>query len=190
MTELSGVVAILSEDLASVEEYRDLGPDPVAVKVGKCLPVIDEQPSLLENQYYGEPIVVIEEEAVRRIYPVLDRAVDIGELNEERDRRLGLGFDYDFGDSRGVHRINTTPGDMIGWDEVTKFAQALINSGQGGFLISIATGTGIVQLTANEWQAILIGAALFRQPIWGASFMIEQLNPIPHDFRDDAYWTQ
>jgi len=111
------------------------------------------------------------------------------DVHAERDRRLAAGFDYDFGDARGVHLIRTTPGDMVGWDEVTKFAQALINAGQPTTLISIATGTGLVQLTAMEWQGVLIAAAAFRQPIWGASFILEAMNPIPADFREEAYWT-
>lgn len=111
------------------------------------------------------------------------------DVHAERDRRLAGGFDYDFDDERGVHRINTTLGDMVGWDEVTKFAQALINAGEGGQSISIATGTGLAQLTANEWQGVLIAAATFRQPIWGASFVLEAMPVIPLDFRDDAYWT-
>lgn len=116
----------------------------------------------------------------------LVRPVD---LHAERDRRLALGFDYGFGDARGVHRINTTLGDMAGWDEVTKFAQALINAGLGDQTIIIATGTGVAQVTAIEWQGVLIAAAAFRQPIWGASFVLEALDPIPLDFREDSYWT-
>lgn len=110
------------------------------------------------------------------------------DVHAERDRRLAGGFDYGFGDERGVHRINTTVGDMVGWDEVTKFAQALITAGQPAHVISIATGSGLVQLTAMEWQGVLIAAAQFRQPIWGASFLLESMDTIPADFSNDAYW--
>ena len=125
-------------------------------------------------------------------FPISDAdpvVIPVSDVWAERDRRLAGGFDYDFGDVRGVHRINTTPADMIGWDEVTKFAQALINAGQGAQVITIATGSGVTQLTANEWQGVLIAAAAFRQPIWGASFVIEQMGEIPADFANDAYWT-
>src|SRR5690606_41968408 len=54
----------------------------------------------------------IHEEIIRAEFPALVVA--------ERDRRLAMGFDYDFQDERGVHRISTTPADMAGWDEVTK----------------------------------------------------------------------
>ena len=106
----------------------------------------------------------------------------------ERDRRLALGFDYDFGDARGVHRINTTPSDMAGWDEVTKLAQALLNIGQTEQPITIATGTGVTQVTPLEWQQVMLAAAAFRQPIWAASFVLEAMDPIPADFADDQHW--
>lgn len=109
------------------------------------------------------------------------------DVSAERDRRLALGFDYDFGDARGVHRINTTPGDMVGWDEVTKLASALLALGQST-TITIATGTGVTQITPLEWQQVMLAAAQFRQPIWGASFVLEAMDPIPTGFTDDSYW--
>ena len=39
-------------------------------------------------------------------------AVKPEQVAAERDRRLALGFNYDFGDSRGVHRIGTTLADI------------------------------------------------------------------------------
>lgn len=104
----------------------------------------------------------------------------------ERQRRLALGFDFDFGDARGVHRIGTTPADMAGWQEVTDYARALTASGDT--TIAIVTDTGPVQVTAAEWDAILLAAARFRQPIWGASFQIAAMSPIPADYTADAYW--
>lgn len=106
----------------------------------------------------------------------------------ERERRLGLGFDYDFGDERGVHRIGTTPGDMVGWDEVTKFANAMVALGDTTSTITIVTETGPTAVTALEWQAVLVAAGMFRQPIWQASFMLQAADPIPADYADDAYW--
>ena len=112
----------------------------------------------------------------------------INDVLAERARRLALGFDYDFGDQRGVHRIGTTPEDMIGWDEVTKFAQALINAGDTTTTIGIDTNTGPAEVTALEWNAILIAAGAFRQPIWHASFALQKMDPIPEDYTDDKYW--
>lgn len=111
------------------------------------------------------------------------------DLFAERDRRLALGFDYDFGDARGVHRVNTTPADMLGWDEVTKLAQALINVGQPKQAITIATGTGLAQVTAMEWQSVLLAAAGLRQLVWSRSFALGAMDPIPADFTDDKYWS-
>lgn len=107
----------------------------------------------------------------------------------ERERRLALGFDYVFGDARGTHRIGTTPADMLGWDEVTKLAQAAVVSGQPTMTIPIVTDTGPVTVTALEWQSILIAAALARQPVWQASFVLQATVPIPSDYTADSHWT-
>lgn len=108
----------------------------------------------------------------------------------ERERRLALGFDYDFGgdDPRGVHHIGTTAQDMIGWREVTDLASALIAAGNGAGTIQVVTDTGPVVVTADEWQQILIASGAWRQPIWGASFILQSMDPIPEDFRDDRWW--
>ena len=108
----------------------------------------------------------------------------------ERERRLALGFDHDFGDARGVHHIGTTPDDMRKWlDEVNPLSQALINTGNPNTPIGISTNTGEVMVTATEWQAILIGAGVWRQPIYQASFALLAMDPIPADYADDSYWT-
>ena len=106
----------------------------------------------------------------------------------ERVRRLALGFNYNFGDARGVHRIGTTESDMKGWDEVTTLANALIANGYVTQAISIVTDTGPCEVTPLEWQAVLLAAAQFRQPIWAASFAVQAMTPIPADYTDDQYW--
>lgn len=105
----------------------------------------------------------------------------------ERTRRLGLGFNYDFEDSRGVHRIGTSPSDMIGWGEVSTYAGALLDSGDTTTHIAIVTDTGPCQVTAPEWRAIEIAAAAFRQPIWAKSFLLMQT--LPADYTDDTHWS-
>lgn len=106
----------------------------------------------------------------------------------ERSRRLALGFDYDFADTRGVHRIGTTPDDMRGWDEVTTWASAAIALGNSSSTLQILTDTGPVTVTALEWQSILAAATAFRQPIWGASFALQAMDPIPQDYAAAEYW--
>ncbi|WP_420408703.1 hypothetical protein [Hoeflea sp.] len=106
---------------------------------------------------------------------------------QERQRRLALGFDYDFGDARGVHHIGTTPADLAGWDEVTKFSQAALAISQDPD-ISIVTDTGPAIVTATEWQSILLAAAAHRQPIFAASFALQASDPIPANFADDTHW--
>lgn len=106
----------------------------------------------------------------------------------ERSRRLALGFDFDFGDARGVHRLGTSEQDLAGWREVTDLAGALLAMNLTTTPITIVTDTGPVQVTPGEWQAILIVAAAFRQPIWAASFTLQAMDPIPADFAADGYW--
>lgn len=110
------------------------------------------------------------------------------DIVNERSRRLSLGFDFDFQDERGVHRIGTTDQDMRGWDEVTKGAQAAINLGQPDTTLQIVTNTGPVTVTAMEWQQILAAATQARQPIYSASFALQMMDPIPSDYADDSYW--
>ena len=105
----------------------------------------------------------------------------------ERDRRLGLGFNYDFGDARGVHRIGTTPADMKGWGEVSTYSGALLDSGDVSTKIAIVTDTGPCEVTAPEWRAIEIAAAVSRQPIWAKSFALSAL--LPTDYTNDAQWS-
>lgn len=115
------------------------------------------------------------------------RLLAVGGVQAECARRLAAGFDFDFGDERGVHRIGTTDKDMAGWDEVSKLAQARINTSDATVIV-IATDTGIVQVSPMEWQDILKAAAAFRQPIWLASFTLQTTNPIPADYAADEHW--
>ena len=112
----------------------------------------------------------------------------VDDVVRERERRLSLGFDFNFGDARGIHRIGTTPADMSGWDEVSKATSAMISLGLGSQTIDIVTDTGPATVTAMEWQQILVAAAQFRQPIWAASFVIQNMSPIPTDYTDNSYW--
>lgn len=127
-----------------------------------------------------------------------DRGITVEDLPEpaptafdvaaERERRLALGFDYDFGDARGTHHLATTDLDMKGWDEVTKWSQAAIALGNGTSTLDILTETGPCQVTANEWHQVLIYATSVRQPLWAASFVLQSQDPIPSDYTDDSYW--
>ncbi len=106
----------------------------------------------------------------------------------ERERRLALGFVYNFGDARGVHHIGTTKADLDGWDEVAKGTQAAINLGAPSTTVDIVTDTGPVTVTALEFQMIMAAATAVRQPIWAASFALQAMTPIPGDYADDARW--
>lgn len=114
-------------------------------------------------------------------YPTVDEVV------AERSRRLAAGFDFDFGDERGVHHIGTSEQDQAGWTEVTQIA--LVRSATGSTVaISIITDTGPVEVSPLEWLSVLEAAAAFRQPIWQASFLLQATSPIPRDFSGNGYW--
>jgi hypothetical protein len=102
---------------------------------------------------------------------------------------MALGFDYDFGDARGVHRIGTTAEDMKGWRDVIDYANALIDSGDTTTQINIMSDTGLTAVTAPEWQAIMLAAAVIRQNLWAKSFALQAMSPIPGDYANDQYWT-
>ena len=110
-------------------------------------------------------------------------------VQDERARRLALGFDYEFGDARGVHHIGTSADDMTGWRDVIDYANALIDSGDTTTQIAIVTDTGATMVTAPEWQAIMLAAAEVRQILWARSFALQAANPIPQDYTDDSHWT-
>lgn len=112
----------------------------------------------------------------------------VADVAAERDRRLALGFDYTFNDVRGTQRIGTTPDDMVGWDEVTKWSLAAMAMNQSSATLQILTNTAQITVTALEWQQVLMAATAARQPLWSASFVLEAANPIPSDYTADSYW--
>lgn len=136
----------------------------------------------------GPPSYVVDGGVCTEVYELAEVPVAVDDVVAERDRRIALGFEYDFADARGVHHIGTTPEDMKGWDEVTKLSQAAILLGNGGAEIQIRTETGQVTVTATEWQLILVAAGQHRQPIWHASFLLQDMNPIPANYADDIHW--
>lgn len=139
----------------------------------------------------GELVELTEAEFAVRFPPAQPAAPSPANVVAERERRLALGFDYDFGDGRGVYHIGTTPDDMRKWvDEVSPLAQAFINAGQPAGEITIVTETGPVVVTAVEWQQILLAAAAWRQPIYAASFALQAMEPIPADFADEEWWPE
>lgn len=107
----------------------------------------------------------------------------------ERERRMALGFDYDFQDARGVHRFGTTQADMKGWDDVDKSVNAMMTLGFSGVEFPIDTNTGPVLITPIDWAKITMGATAFRSPLWMKSFALLAMAPIPSDFASDAYWS-
>lgn len=114
--------------------------------------------------------------------------LSILDIVEERNRRLSLGFDYNFNDERGIHHIGTTEDDMKGWDEVTTWATAQVALDKTDS-INILTNTGAATITALEWMRILEAASAFRQLLWQYSFVLQSMDLIPSDYKDDKWWS-
>lgn len=163
---------------STVVEQRDMDPPPEH-KAHLWKPVVIEGTGSVETTTVEAERVLI----VRSAPPVT-----VSDIVRERERRLSLGFNYPFGDARGTHHIGTTDEDMKGWDEVTKVSQAAIALGQASAPIDIVTNTGPAQITALEWQAILIAAGQARQPTWAKSFALQAMDPIPADYTADQWW--
>lgn len=156
------------------------------VKELRQLDTIPEHKAYLWTSVEGSgPIVTVDGSRVVRS----PRPITVDDVAAERERRLALGFDYDFQDGRGVHHIGTTKRDLEGWSEVSTYVGALIDSGNLTQQIAIATDTGTCTVTPPEWRAIEIASAAFRQPLWAKSFALMASNPIPADYANDQHWT-
>ena len=173
------------ERIGPIEGPADFGDD------GRIVPVetaVDDQSttSLTATAF----ITAVEETRVVDTTVVTDVPVTAEMVAAERQRRFDLGFDYDFGDARGVHHFGTTADDMKGWDEVTQMSQAAIAVGAPSTAIGILTETGPATITALEWQSILLAAGAARQPLWAASFALQAMDPIPADYAtNETYWS-
>lgn len=118
-----------------------------------------------------------------------DRDTLLSEIVRQRKIRLAVGFDYDFGDDRGIHRIGTTDEDMISWNEVNTWAFKEVARGRGSVSTkTILSDTGSAVVTASEWLDILDAVEAFRQPLFTASFSLQSMDPIPQDVDNEAYW--
>ena len=135
----------------------------------------------------GEPTYDEEQDRVTRTHSLSAAPVTKGMVQAECQRRLAVGFEYDFGDERGVHVIATTDKDMRGWGEVTEIARSR-RARSITTPITIATETGACQVSPIEWESVIGAAGDFRQPIWGASFLLQAQSPIPSDYTSDEHW--
>lgn len=116
-------------------------------------------------------------------------APTVDQIRRERDRRLAVGFDYNFRDARAIHRIATDTEDVCkAAEEVTPLASSLVMNGDTETTIAFKTETGRVDITGPEWLSILLAAAEWRQPIFQAYFDLTAMDPIPSDYTDDKYW--
>lgn len=117
------------------------------------------------------------------------RHVALQEIAFERERRLNAGFEYQFKDKRGSHRIGASDMDWAGWQEVNAHATKAMMRGKPKTPLDIVTDTGPVTVTADEWLDMLDAIEAFRQPILLAAFRLAALKSIPNDVTSDSYWS-
>ena len=114
----------------------------------------------------------------------------INDVVRERSRRLAVGFDYNFGTAEApdIKHVGTSEEDMVGWNEVTSWANAQVALNDTTSTVTIMTDDGAVVVTAIGWLKVVNAATAFRQPIWAASFTLENMTPIPSDYTDNKWW--
>lgn len=173
----------LSENYA--DEHGPLGIHKLVETTPPTGDVVEVAPPVLQGGSYLQQWVIRDHTPEEQAEIRTGRAAAVA---LERTRRLALGFDYDFGDGRGIHKIGTTEQDMKGWDEVTKWAQAKFALGLNTDTKLISTDTAPVEITPLEWFSLINEVDSFRGPIWQASFILQSMNPIPANFTDDKYW--
>lgn len=174
------------ETLAEFGAYR---VEPVDMPEASPLQrIVELEPELVDGTWRQRwRVNNLSAEAAAEVQALLDEDMR-AQVVVERTRRLAAGFDYDFGGARGVHRIGTTEQDMAGWNEVNTIASAAVALGQGATPILIVTDTGPVEVTALEWQSVLLAGAAVRQAIWSASFALQANLPLPENYEDDSHW--
>lgn len=189
----------------SRESLADLSwTDPaLGVSDAAWWPVEDQSPPLGEYERYGAETLTVDTDrkvvvSVREVVPFSEEEIEEirNQVNaerragilEERARRIAMGFEYDFGDERGVHYIQTRPADEEGWKQADRWASAMTGLGDTESTLLINTSRGPVQVTAPEWHAIVAHGASVQQPIWQASFVLRAMDPVPEDYADDKWW--
>lgn len=110
------------------------------------------------------------------------------DVYRERDRRLALGYDFDFGDARGVHHFATDDENMKGWNKVTDWAGLQLIVGNTLDWVELDTDTGQVAVVPVEWVAIFQAMTTWQQTLYSAAPTIAAMTPIPGDYTDDARW--
>lgn len=183
---------IQQEQITGVQTVIDTPAETEAECIARMIAVVVPAGA----QHLTAPPAIVPDAPVERwavdfgtgLIPVRPPRATVDQVVAERERRMALGFFYDFGDERGTHHIGTSAADMKGWDEVTQATQALIAIGLDSMQMNVVTNTGLVTITAIEWQHILVAAAASRQPLWTKSFQLQVMNPIPADYASDQHW--
>lgn len=121
--------------------------------------------------------------------------VDPALIDEERDRRFGLGFDFN-----GHHfqtALSSDRDNILGATIFAGFAM-ILRGKQPGDLRWMNPDKDFVWIDADD-QAVPMDAPTvielaeaaftFKNALIDAAHLLKQMDPIPRDFRDDEYWS-
>jgi len=183
--KLSGLVAILSDDGLSIAEIRDLGPEPVDVKPGRVVPLIDTHPVLKSGEKEGTETIVLNGDHADRTWSVV--ALYSGaDVDVERERRIALPLGVNL--PSGSFRINMDP-------ESQRNIQGL--STAGILLSSAAPGQKTTFRDYDNVNHDLLPSDLIQmglqvmariQAVYQKAWALKAISPIPADYADDSHW--
>jgi hypothetical protein len=194
MVELTGKVAILNSEKNEVIEIRNLGINPISIKEGFALPLIENKPEEIYGYELIEPslseIEIINSEAIKnwQLNPI-----DLSILKQRKKDEVKLkgnsiltsGYIHDFGPPYGIQTLQLRDNtDRTNWLTSQAAYQAQVLFGNGDVLgATFRTDSDqLVTLTFSQGLGVLLqmaawGATLFNIS-WQKQDEIEQLTTI------------
>lgn len=116
--------------------------------------------------------------------------ISVGQVNDERDRRLRLGATVNVVGYGNVE-AQLRPGEEDGVNLLGQVAQAQILIGLTDLVTTLRwrDGNNIEhQLTAPQMIDFAQKAAAWKEDIYAHSWTIREMDPIPQDYADDSRW--
>lgn len=106
---------------------------------------------------------------------ILTAALVAARVDAERDRRLALGYQHNFGGSAGIRTLdNRDETDAINWLGLNSMAEKLIAGGQGAAMLPIRdAGNETFTASAETVSTAMMGMAQWRAGILSHSWTLK-----------------